>query len=58
VRKEGVTVLWVEHIMMAMKKGPDRLLVMNAGQKLFCGKPDEAFESEEVHKVYLGGEED
>jgi ABC-type branched-subunit amino acid transport system ATPase component len=44
--------------MMAMKKGPDRLLVMNAGQKLFCGKPDEAFESEEVHKVYLGGEED
>jgi len=58
VRKEGVTVLWVEHIMMAMKKGPDRLLVMNAGQKLFCGKPEEAFESEEVQKVYLGVEED
>ncbi len=58
VRKEGVTVLWVEHIMMAMKKGPDRFLVMNAGQKLFCGKPDEAFESEEVHQVYLGEEED
>jgi branched-chain amino acid transport system ATP-binding protein len=58
VRKEGVSVLWVEHIMMAMRKGPDRILVMNYGEELFCGKPDEAFESEEVHKVYLGTEED
>jgi len=58
VRKSGVTVLWVEHIMMAMKKGPDRLLVMNAGQRLFCGKPEEAFESQEVQRVYLGTEDD
>lgn len=58
VRKDGVSVLWVEHIMMAMRKGPDRLLVMNAGQELFCGRPEEAFESAEVQKVYLGTEED
>lgn len=58
IRKDGVSVLWVEHIMMAMKKGPDRLLVMNAGQELFCGTPEEAFGSEEVHRVYLGTEED
>lgn len=58
VRKEGVTVLWVEHIIMAMQKGPDRLLVMNFGCNLFCGKPEEAFGSEEVQKIYLGAEED
>jgi branched-chain amino acid transport system ATP-binding protein len=58
IREDGVSVLWVEHIMMAMKKGPDRLLVMNAGQELFCGKPEEAFESEEVQQVYLGTEKD
>ncbi|MEJ2718910.1 MAG: ABC transporter ATP-binding protein [Deltaproteobacteria bacterium] len=58
VRKDGVTVLWVEHIVMAMQKGPDRLLVMNFGRNLFCGKPDEAFNSEEVQEVYLGAEED
>ena len=58
LRKDGISILWVEHIMMAMRKGPDRLLVMNAGEKLFCGKPEEAFESEEVHQVYLGAEED
>jgi len=58
VRKDGVTVLWVEHIVMAMQRGPDRLLVMNFGRNLYCGEPDEAFKSEEVQKIYLGAEED
>jgi branched-chain amino acid transport system ATP-binding protein len=58
LRKEGITILWVEHIMMAMKKGPDRLLVMDFGEKLVYGKPEEVLQSEEVHKIYLGDEED
>ncbi len=58
VRKQGVTVLWVEHIIMAMQKGPDRLLVVNFGSKLFLGKPEEAFQSKEVQRSYLGVEED
>jgi branched-chain amino acid transport system ATP-binding protein len=57
VRNDGVTILWVEHIMLAMKKGPDRLLVMNFGEKLAGGKPEDVLESEEVHKIYLGDEE-
>ena len=57
VRKEGVTVLWVEHIVMAMTKGPDRLMVMNFGQKLFVGRPNEAFNSPEVQQIYLGDED-
>jgi branched-chain amino acid transport system ATP-binding protein len=58
VRREGVTVLWVEHIVMAMQKGPDRLLVMNFGRQLFCGRPEETFSSQEVQGIYLGSEED
>jgi branched-chain amino acid transport system ATP-binding protein len=58
VRKEGVTVMWVEHIIMAMQKGPDRLLVMDFGRNIFCGRPEEAFNSDEVQKIYLGAEED
>ncbi|KPK25567.1 MAG: ABC transporter ATP-binding protein [Nitrospira bacterium SG8_3] len=58
VRKAGVTVMWVEHIIMAMQKGPDRLLVMDFGTELFCGTPEEAFKSEEVQRIYLGAEED
>lgn len=58
VRDEGVTVLWVEHIIMAMKKGPDRLLVMNFGHNIYCGEPEAAFASEDVQKIYLGADED
>lgn len=58
IRKAGVTVLWVEHIIMAMRKGPDRLLVVNFGSKLFCGKPEEAFKSKDVQRSYLGVEEE
>jgi branched-chain amino acid transport system ATP-binding protein len=57
LRREGVTILWVEHIMMAMKKGPDRLLVMNFGEKILYGNPDEVLEAQEVHQIYLGNEE-
>ena len=56
-RKDGITVLWVEHIMMARQKGPDRLLVMDFGQELFYGTPEEALESKKVQEVYLGTEE-
>lgn len=58
LRKDGMTILWVEHIMMAMKRGPDSLLVMNFGEKLVYGNPEEVLQSEEVHKIYLGNEED
>lgn len=57
LRKKGMTVIWVEHIMMAMQKGPDRLLVLNFGEKLFCGTPQEAFQSKKVQDIYLGAEE-
>ena len=57
IREQGVTVLWVEHIVMAMQKGPDRLLVMNFGRNIFCGKPEETLNSKEVQKIYLGAEE-
>lgn len=58
LKKDGMTVLWVEHIMMAMKKGPDRLMVMNFGEKIAYGSPEEVLDSEEVHKIYLGDDKD
>ena len=57
IQKQGVTIVWVEHILMMMNKGVDRLLVINAGQSLMCGDPRECMESKEVQEVYLGAEE-
>jgi len=57
VQRKGVTIIWVEHILMMMNKGVDRLLVISGGQALMCGDPRECMESKEVQEVYLGAEE-
>ena len=57
IRNKGVTIIWVEHILMMMNKGVDRLLVISGGQALMCGDPKECMESKEVQDVYLGAEE-
>jgi branched-chain amino acid transport system ATP-binding protein len=58
IRTKGVSIIWVEHILMMMNKGVDRLLVINGGQALMCGDPAECMESKEVQEVYLGAEEE
>ena len=57
IQRKGVTIIWVEHILMMMNKGVDRLLVISGGQSLMCGDPRECMESKEVQEVYLGAEE-
>jgi len=58
VQQKGVSIIWVEHILMMMNRGVDRLLVINGGKWLMCGDPKECMESKEVHDVYLGIEEE
>ena len=57
IQQKGVTIIWVEHVLMMMNKGVDRLLVINGGKWLMCGDPKECMESKEVQEVYLGMEE-
>ena len=57
IQQKKITIIWVEHILMMMNKGVDRLLVINGGKWLMCGDPKECMESKEVHEVYLGMEE-
>jgi branched-chain amino acid transport system ATP-binding protein len=58
IQKKGVTIIWVEHILMMMNKGVDRLLVISGGERLMCGDPTECMGSKEVQEVYLGAEEE
>jgi branched-chain amino acid transport system ATP-binding protein len=57
IQKKGVTTIWVEHVLMMMNKGVDRLLVISGGKWLMCGDPKTCMESKEVQEVYLGMEE-
>jgi len=54
VRKERVTVFIIEHNMKVMMQICDRILVMNYGQKLSEGIPEEVARNPKVIEAYLG----
>lgn len=57
VQQDGITIIWIEHILMMMSEGVDRLLVISEGRWLNCGDPAEVMRSEEVLACYLGSED-
>ena len=54
IRKQGVTVLIVEHVMKVIMGLCDRVTVLHHGEKIFEGTPKEVVTDEHVVKVYLG----
>jgi branched-chain amino acid transport system ATP-binding protein len=54
VHREGVAIVWIEHIVHALRSVVSRLAVVNAGQLLTEGAPDDVMASPEVQRVYLG----
>ncbi|MEM2424728.1 MAG: ABC transporter ATP-binding protein [candidate division WOR-3 bacterium] len=55
VRDElGITVVWVEHILRALMKAVDRVIVLHHGEKIAEGSPQEIVNSPRVIEVYLG----
>jgi branched-chain amino acid transport system ATP-binding protein len=56
VRAEGVTVLLVEHDMHLVMNLSDEIVVLNFGEKVAEGTPEEIRRNERVIEVYLGAE--
>lgn len=54
---QGITIVWIEHILMMMSEGCHRLLVISEGHWLQCGSPQEVMCSPEVLECYLGVED-
>ncbi len=54
IRAEGVSIIWVEHIVHALLAVVDRLLAINFGRLLTQGDPGEVMASPEVQEVYMG----
>lgn len=58
ISERGMTIIWIEHLLMMMAEGADRLLAISEGRWLQCGDPDEVMNSAEVLECYLGAEEE
>lgn len=54
INKQGVTILMVEHIMRIIMGLCSRVVVLNHGEKICEGKPEEVCNDKEVVKIYLG----
>lgn len=58
ISERGMTIIWIEHLLMMMAEGADRLLAISEGRWLQCGDPNEVMNSAEVLECYLGAEEE
>jgi ABC-type branched-subunit amino acid transport system ATPase component len=56
LRRNGITIIMVEHRLRELFKIANRLIVMNFGEKIADGIPHEVMKKDEVRKAYLGEE--
>ena len=54
LNQRGITVIMIEHIMRAVMRFSERIAVLDAGEKIAEGGPDEILANPRVEKAYLG----
>jgi branched-chain amino acid transport system ATP-binding protein len=54
LNRAGIAVIMIEHIMRAVVRFSERIMVLVAGEKIADGKPEEVMAHPEVVRAYLG----
>jgi branched-chain amino acid transport system ATP-binding protein len=54
LNERGITVILIEHIMSAVMRFSQRLVVLVSGKKIADGQPDAVIRDPEVERAYLG----
>lgn len=58
IKEQGISIIWIEHVLQIMREGTDRILLLAEGSNLICGSPEEVMQSKQVQDVYLGADEE
>jgi branched-chain amino acid transport system ATP-binding protein len=54
VRKDGVSIIWIEHVVHALLAVVDRLVVLHNGGFIAQGEPQAVIRSVAVTDIYMG----
>lgn len=54
VRDRNVTIVWIEHVLHAIMAAADRIMVLNFGEKITEGIPQDVIADPDVQRVYMG----
>lgn len=54
LNERGITIIMIEHIMRAVMRFSERIVVLDAGKKIAEGTPEEVVNNPEVERAYLG----
>jgi branched-chain amino acid transport system ATP-binding protein len=54
LNQRGITVIMIEHIMRAVMRFSERIAVLDAGEKIAEGTPDQILSNKAVERAYLG----
>lgn len=54
IRKTGISIIWIEHIVHALLSVVDRLIVIDFGRLVAQGDPRETMDNAKVREIYLG----
>lgn len=54
LNKAGMAIVMIEHVMRAIVRFSERVIVLVAGKKIATGSPDEVLARDDVRRVYLG----
>jgi branched-chain amino acid transport system ATP-binding protein len=54
LNEHGITIIMIEHIMRAVMRFSQRIAVLDAGEKIAEGGPEEILANPRVERAYLG----
>lgn len=58
IRRSGISIVWIEHVVHALLASIDRLLVLHNGAFIADGDPRTVINSPQVSEIYMGMETD